>query len=98
MDWKRSVCRKTGVVQQYGIVSGCGRFHIAKWVSESGFDYALFDDHQKGEYGQHKTQGWFKSAEEAKQLAAQIKKAEAEKNRAPGNFNPKDFEWFTEVV
>lgn len=44
MKWKQAICPKSQKPQEYGIVSQCGRFHIAKALVDGEPKYTLWDD------------------------------------------------------
>ena len=43
MKWKQALCPKSQKPQEYGIVSHCGRFHIAKALVDGEPRYTLWD-------------------------------------------------------
>lgn len=65
MKWKQAICPKSQKPQQYGIVSECGRFHIAKASVMGTWKYTLWDG--------HKIVGTWDTAEGAKNAALDIR-------------------------
>jgi hypothetical protein len=74
VKWKQAICPKSQKPQQYGIVSHCGRFHIAKALVDGQPKYTLWDN--------TRIVGTWDTAEGAKNAALDIRHLPASAGQA----------------